>query len=291
MSTRVRFCVLLFWLGVSVLGQPPRPGLADQAEDPPSTAAAGDGPTDRSGSDRTGSRSAGPDDRETTPPAAGDRSCWSSLVEIWLDDPRASALADRTIDRLFQTPSGRSLVRDLCQLTATSPARSTSIIELHFVSIPPSCSEDSDGCFSPAEPGASRYTVMVRIYPEEDDAQEGTIAFGEYPGSTDCDVVFLFNQPESWMAQTLYHELLHLWFIHAFPARTRRFPTGHGVATRCEFEPEFLELLDLNAEELAIAEGRLRHRLIRRPSLWIAHGGPSPAEPEIATAPPGDAPR
>ena len=57
------------------------------------------------------------------------------------------------------------------------------------------------------------------------------------------------------MAQVLYHELLHVWFLNVATSIGRRYPTGHGLVTRCEFEEEFLELLGANAAELSTIEG------------------------------------
>jgi hypothetical protein len=183
-------------------------------------------------------------------------------VEVWLEDPRLDQVAVRTVDRLLETASGQELVAELCELMSSKAIGEgvSPVIEIHIVRTLPRCSEDADGCFEPSEPGADRYTVLARAYPTDNDPLHVTTVLGEYPGNPDCDVVFLFREPESWMAQTLYHELLHIWFINTFDRRARRYPTGHGVATRCEFETDFLERLDANAEDLAIAEGQLRRR-------------------------------
>jgi hypothetical protein len=78
------------------------------------------------------------------------------------------------------------------------------------------------------------------------------------------------------MAQILYHELLHVWYLNKYGGVKRRYPTGHGLVTLCEFEEDFLELLGGNAAELSTIEGHppLNFGSPKRPHLVPAraHG-------------------
>lgn len=166
---------------------------------------------------------------------------------------------EEAIRRLLSTTTGAWLADQLCAMfveraTGTPRVR----LVLHFTDVLPEHRMDSDGCFLPPYPGAQEYTVYVRRYPEQREEDEGLVAYGEYPGNAECDIVFLYQQPASSMAQTLFHELLHIWFIHHYRGIAKPYPTGHGVARRCEFDEEFLELLARHSHELDLLEGRRR---------------------------------
>jgi hypothetical protein len=184
-------------------------------------------------------------------------SCWRRLARVDLGSTRHPGLARPAIDRLFATAQGRALVTDLCGLfidpTGGEPR---SLIEVRFVDRLPECRDGTEGCFRPATPFAERYEVFVRPQYPDAAADPDVFVFGEYPGNPNCSIVFFYQEAASAMAQTLYHELLHVWFLNAFAFDNRSYPTGHGVVSRCEFEEEFFDRLRAHVAELAALEGR-----------------------------------
>lgn len=190
--------------------------------------------------------------------------CWDQLISLHVERPSRAPLASQSVDRLLETTTGIDLARNLCDLFFDPVSnRPVTTLRLHFVDTV-DCENDSDGCFWPSHPQAASYDVMVRNEGLRQPETTEVLAFGEYPGNPDCDVVYLFQSPQSWMAQALYHELLHVWFLNEYQLERRRYPTGHGRAIWCEFEPEFLELLAAHAEELAIVEGAISGPLDRK---------------------------
>jgi hypothetical protein len=182
-------------------------------------------------------------------------------LDVVLADQQKEDLAGRAIDRLLKTAHGVWLTTELCTvLREPSTNKLTSRVRVSFVDALPQGASDGLGCFRPATRFADVYEIFVRNASE--DLHPDTIVFGEYPANSECAVVFLYREPESWMAQTLYHELLHVWFLHARAGQELEYPTGHGNAGRCEFEAEFLLLLDAFARELAALEGRAPERLL-----------------------------
>ena len=85
-------------------------------------------------------------------------------------------------------------------------------------------------------------------------------------------MVFFYQEATSAMAHALYHELLHVWFVNATVGENRRYPTGHGSVSDCQFEEDFLQLLADHAAALATLEGRGPTPMLR--------AGPSPPPPE-----------
>lgn len=185
------------------------------------------------------------------------RTAWGRLVTV----AAGSALDDqetaRVVDRLLATRHGRALVTELSALFASrTHASPPPMVTVVFADTLPSCGNDSSGCFEPDTPGADGYRVYVHAEHAAAARPPTELVFGEYPGNPDCDVITFYQEAASTMAETLYHELLHVWFVNAFAGQHRRWPTGHGVVARCEFEDDFLESLRAEALELAVAEGR-----------------------------------
>lgn len=199
----------------------------------------------------------------TRPDRALARSCWSRMVKGAAGDDRHGELARRTVTRLLGTAHGVWLVTEICRVLGDGAGG----VELRFQATALACTSEGFGCFEPVRPGAGSYRVFVRVQDAGVDPE--SLAYGEYPGNPDCTIVYLYRQPESWMAETLFHELLHLWFLNARQESPRLHPTGHGDVSRCQFEEEFLLLLDAFSRELAALEGRAPERLI---PLWRTEG-------------------
>ena len=183
--------------------------------------------------------------------------CWRRLVKVDLAATVGSGNARGAIDRLFSTSRGRGIVVALCEILDKGPEGGLDTeVEIHFVdSLLPECHDSSDGCFMPMKPSADRYRLYVRTQLADAADETTEFVFGEYPGNPDCGVITFYENASSAMAHTMYHELLHVWYLNAHAGERRQFPTGHGAVGRCEFEEGFLEALGAHAYELAALEG------------------------------------
>jgi hypothetical protein len=182
--------------------------------------------------------------------------CWRRLVRVDTPSDHEGQAARSAVDRLFATSQGLALVEALCGLFVDVESDALRItIQVSFVDHLP-CRDGTDGCFRPSVPGADIYEVFVRTQYPKPAHDPSVFVFGEYPSNPECSVVFFYQEASSSMAQALYHELLHVWFVNAHAHEHRDFPTGHGSVTNCEFEDDFLELLRAHAAALAVLEGR-----------------------------------
>jgi hypothetical protein len=184
------------------------------------------------------------------------RECWHRIARI---DSGAVADVDigrRALDRFFESAHARELVIDLCSLFSDSESgATTSIVTVRFVDEMPTIIDLPDGSFDPPRRGARLYEVRLRLQPDHEVFDRTTFIFGQYPDNPNCAYTFYYQQGVSAMAQALYHELLHIWYLNKYAGVGRRYPTGHGLVTLCEFEDDFLELLAANAAELSTIEG------------------------------------
>jgi hypothetical protein len=183
--------------------------------------------------------------------------CWRRLVRVNTASTEGAKNARGAIDRFFSTARGRGVIIELCELLIDGREnRRGAELEIIFVdSLLPECSDSADGCFLPAIPGADRYELFVQTQSSDAATEPTQFVFGEYPGNPDCGVLTFYEKATSSMAHTMYHELLHVWFLNAHAGEDRRYPTGHGAVNRCEFEDGFLEALSAHAYELAVLEG------------------------------------
>jgi hypothetical protein len=184
--------------------------------------------------------------------------CWRQLASVDPGDGRANELRRLTLDRFLETAHARALVLDLCIVfAAPSGNELTSTVVVRFVDRVPDALDTPEGSFQPAVAGAARYEILVQTRYRDAATEPTVFVFGEWPNNPECAYTFFYRQAASMMAQTLYHELLHVWFVNQPAAAERPFPTGHGQVAHCQFEPEFLELLSGNAHELSQIEGHI----------------------------------
>jgi hypothetical protein len=140
------------------------------------------------------------------------------------------AKAGEVSDRLLVTPSGQRLVDDLIPLLkrAGAPAAKIQIHVMFKQDFPEQGHDDAAGYFLPEEEGEPGYDVFI-----EWQKDAGPNDFTQPP----LDKI---KQGKSFMADTLFHELLHVWFIHAHPGKG----TGHGGGkTDPEFEKRELDFI------------------------------------------------
>jgi len=84
--------------------------------------------------------------------------------------------------------------------------------------LPEQTNEPALGTFEPTNRGQSQYSVFVV------GGATTTVAQRNPSGSTSFVDTFVNADPES-IARTIFHELLHVWFINRFPSSP--IPTGH----------------------------------------------------------------
>lgn len=184
------------------------------------------------------------------------RGCWQRIARIDGSGTRFAYLGRRALDRFLESAHARELVVELCSLVpdvATKGAQPW--ITVRFVDELPASLDLPEGSFQPPRAGADVYEITILMQREREIFDGTVFIFGQYPDNPDCAYTFYYQQPVSSMAQVLYHELLHIWYLNVYADVERRYPTGHGLVTRCQFDDEFLELLAGNAAELSTIEG------------------------------------
>jgi hypothetical protein len=176
---------------------------------------------------------------------AGER--WRQVIkETRLDsDYLNHATINATKDLLLATESGCWLLERLEALFCNGSGQCASRIEVIFADeMPPDYSKAS-GFFRPSEARARRYEVHVKTV--KDSAPRGlfTIAAG---GETQRQK----NAVEA-MATTLFHELLHVWFVNEGSIQDIPWDqrTGHGnLLDGGKYHPDFKRRLDDFEEDL-----------------------------------------
>lgn len=122
--------------------------------------------------------------------------------------------------RLFDIPEGLALVEQLCRIFA---GRKQSI-HIHFVDKLKEDDGNTGGFVEPGEPDRARYDVYVKNQPLDRPGEAAT--YSDWPGGSKKDITSFSTDAVSRMATTLFHELLHIWFLHAH--RRAEHKTGHG---------------------------------------------------------------
>jgi hypothetical protein len=184
------------------------------------------------------------------------RAIWDEMVAVNAERRPMIDAAQHSVDRLFATENGRWLIGELGDTYIDPITQSTRPrIVVGFVDLLPPEAYEDNGYYRPVDPGAEEYEVLVKFVPVVDELTRSIVLFGIYPDNSACDIIFWYQEPASSMAHTLFHELLHIWYIHEYRFETRKYPTGHGNARWCQFEEDFLELLRAHAHELDELEG------------------------------------
>jgi hypothetical protein len=184
------------------------------------------------------------------------RECWQRIARVDFDSLVDVDLGRQVLDRFLESAHARELVVELCRLLSDPESgKATSVVNVHFVEEMPTILDTPEGTFEPPRRGAEVYEITLRLQHDQEIFDETVFIFGQYPDNPNCAYTFYYQQTESSMAQALYHELLHVWYLNRYAGVGRRYPTGHGLVTLCEFEDDFLELLAANAAELSTIEG------------------------------------
>ena len=157
---------------------------------------------------------------------------WNQLATVTEVKPgRDWAKALDVVDLLLVTRAAQKLVDDL----KSSLKRAGAKIKVHVMELkdfPEKGHTDAAGYFTPETPGETSYDVFVMW--EKDLRPNDLFNRGETKN---------LRRGQSFMAHSLFHELLHVWFIHAH----RGAGTGHSGSVT---HPEFAKRLDAVTLEL-----------------------------------------
>ena len=150
------------------------------------------------------------------------------------------AIALDVIDRLLVLPSGQKLVDDLIPLLKR-PEAPAAKIQVHFMDhtdFPEQGHDVAAGYFTPDTDGEPGYDVFVQW--------EKSLRQNEFKRPPLQNL----KSGKSLMAHTLFHELLHVWFIHAFPG------AGTGHTSEDRMDPAFKKRLDAVIKDLELIDKR-----------------------------------
>lgn len=182
---------------------------------------------------------------------------WDALVnfDVTPDTPENQQRAKDAIQRVIKTKEGALLVNQLWNTFATGKKhRLTSSIAVHFVDTLPKGVTDATGFFSPSLAGASQYDVSVR---NEQPPPAGVISLGgTWPGKPATQsYYYAHTDAESVMGATLFHELLHVWFVNTQTGAV--YPTGHQDVLKDQIDPLFFSRLKTFSGELDDLEKKM----------------------------------
>jgi hypothetical protein len=162
------------------------------------------------------------------------------------------ARAEEAVKRMLQTASGQKLANQLYAAFCKKDKCRTKIRVVFADTVP----GNEAGIFDPPDAGAARYTVHVKhVFPPQPGVTQ--LPGGCWPGSKAPETVcYSHGDPESDMANTLYHESLHVWFVNT-QGDTATYPTGHMDVNKGEIDPLFLQRLRGMAADLDALEKKV----------------------------------
>jgi len=147
---------------------------------------------------------------------------WQELIASEEVTPNSQDRQTREAEakrRFLTLPEGARLINSLWRLAHSAGNRLRFRVRMHFVDEVPQrgTNDPAAGRFEPDDPAASAYDVWVKnVMPP----QTGSHVL---PGGvSDTGISFSYGDPESEMATTIHHELLHVEWV-----RSGRQGTGH----------------------------------------------------------------
>jgi hypothetical protein len=224
---------------------------------------------------------------------------WSALV-TQVVRPRNDGREERAreaVRRYLMTVTGQRLINQLWTLFCSrGRGACRSRVTASFLDQRSGGWEQAGGYFGPDEPNAAEYRVDVRnLSPPDPDSRSRTL-WGEW-GTGPEQVSWTHVDPESDMANALFHELLHVWFVNTQTDLQGAMPpdllhTGHGDPYRGEIDPLFSRRYQAFATEMSSLETRLhteaREAMRRQEERRRQEAVPSGAAPQ-PSAPRGEA--
>ena len=191
---------------------------------------------------------------------------WRMFVKPTVDRSQYKYRMLGVLNRLLETNQAVWLIKQLADqqgFVAPNGKQVARIVRLKFVwELPKNGHDEADGLFRPNEPGQPEYEVFIKYstqlqFEEFRRISRGIESYGVWPdeGKT-CSYMYYHRQLESALAHTLFHELLHVWYIHEFADEPVAYPTGHGDVRTCEIDYDnFLSHLKAHSSELDALEG------------------------------------
>jgi hypothetical protein len=178
------------------------------------------------------------------------------------EDADRKPVIDAALNRLASRRSGKRLLQELHDIFWDPALKAfRAEITIDFVR---TLDQDDDlgagGYVRPQGPGAARYRIVAQYPPEAMAAVEpgvfgsgGVISGLSYwpptaEGHESCRIYYSYSDPASVLAETLYHELLHIWYFYR--GADGLYPTGHGDASKCEIADDFLTRIKTFIAEL-----------------------------------------
>lgn len=218
---------------------------------------------------------------QRTPGVDADDS-WRELVttELLPGIPDLDAEASEAMRRMRATASGADLVNTLWRMFCGS-GQCRSNITVSFVEQLPTNATEASGFFEPNARNRPNYTVWIQSRQPRRPNQLSQSRGIDWPGGSPIDFHINISDNASIMANTLYHEMLHVWHIHA--RRRASHPTGHGDVMQGEIEPEFLTSLQRFGAEMETLERQIHAQAAQRQTQQPT---PPPPSPPPATASP-----
>jgi hypothetical protein len=190
---------------------------------------------------------------------------WQAIITTrHSSDKQQEKLERAAIDRLISTPSGAQLINGLWKIFCGEEGACCSRIVLEFLQTMPREHRDALGYFEPDTPDKPVYSVYVKALPALPAEIPGavTIGGGEWAEGSPVSFRVYHTDSESSLAANMYHEILHVWFIHA--NRWATYPTGHQDIMKGEIEPVFLERIRQFSKDLDELEARLKREAQER---------------------------
>jgi hypothetical protein len=155
---------------------------------------------------------------------------------------------------MMDTQSGAGLINHLWKVACKKqPCGKINIIFTDDLS---SCPE-STGCFRPSAAKSFPYTVLVGNVLPAPATRSRTLS--SQWGKGDNAVVWHHTDPESAMANTLFHELLHISFVNNVN-HDPNMPTGHGDPEKGEIDPRFSNYMQEYNNQLDAKETEIHNK-------------------------------
>jgi hypothetical protein len=205
---------------------------------------------------------------------------WKGIVgQVQIENPTAEKKATTTtvLNRFLQISSGQRLINDVWNLFCRGKRRCQADVTIHMVdALPPEIGGGADGSFFPPEKDEPHYDVYV-LYraPLTEDERRTKTHIGQWPqGKSDLQIFYTAEESESNMATTLFHELLHVWFINQ--GVYSAYKTGHWDVEKGEFEVVYFERLKEAYKEIDELEAKINNEVdankVKAPSANILPG-------------------
>ena len=192
---------------------------------------------------------------------------WNELVAQYLpEEPERQSRAKEAARRMLSISLGQELMNTLWKRFCAGTEGCEPIINLSYLDQLPSGHENATGVTE--KRGPRNYDIVIKNQLPDPYFVSSTW------GSEDYNTVLTVKDPESRMANAIFHEILHVRFRSDPNRGMRKYPTGHGIPERGEIEPEFMEQMREFGRLITAYENELKSKA--RP---IAPS-PKPAAPQ-----------